>query len=172
MFFFSSRRRHTRCALVTGVQTCALPISAVSMRLGALEDVERSEGQDIALRVFVGQRSASVSTADMDASELTKLVARCVAMAREAPEDPYAGLAPETLLFRGPAPGFDLDDGSEANPEALRAAALAVENARPEEHTSELQSLMRSSCAVFCLKKKIERIDNKASQNRRGRAHT
>src|SRR3546814_4499411 len=30
MFFFSSRRRHTRCALVTGVQTCALPISAVA----------------------------------------------------------------------------------------------------------------------------------------------
>src|SRR3546814_9748743 len=29
MFFFSSRRRHTRCALVTGVQTCALPISYV-----------------------------------------------------------------------------------------------------------------------------------------------
>src|SRR3546814_6645861 len=28
MFFFSSRRRHTRCALVTGVQTCALPISS------------------------------------------------------------------------------------------------------------------------------------------------
>src|SRR3546814_13514355 len=28
LFFFSSRRRHTRCALVTGVQTCALPISA------------------------------------------------------------------------------------------------------------------------------------------------
>src|SRR3546814_5768016 len=29
MFFFSSRRRHTRCALVTGVQTCALPISLI-----------------------------------------------------------------------------------------------------------------------------------------------
>src|SRR3546814_8473803 len=28
VFFFSSRRRHTRCAVVTGVQTCALPISA------------------------------------------------------------------------------------------------------------------------------------------------
>src|SRR3546814_6401912 len=28
-FFFSSRRRHTRCALVTGVQTCALPISKI-----------------------------------------------------------------------------------------------------------------------------------------------
>src|SRR3546814_1167914 len=31
MFFFSSRRRHTRCALVTGVQTCALPISAARL---------------------------------------------------------------------------------------------------------------------------------------------
>src|SRR3546814_6505276 len=30
VFFFSSRRRHTRCALVTGVQTCALPISKLS----------------------------------------------------------------------------------------------------------------------------------------------
>src|SRR3546814_5752495 len=33
LFFFSSRRRHTRCALVTGVQTCALPISSVSALL-------------------------------------------------------------------------------------------------------------------------------------------
>src|SRR3546814_6374679 len=33
-FFFSSRRRHTRCALVTGVQTCALPISAAAERAG------------------------------------------------------------------------------------------------------------------------------------------
>src|SRR3546814_12318236 len=32
-FFFSSRRRHTRCALVTGVQTCALPISAAGTTL-------------------------------------------------------------------------------------------------------------------------------------------
>jgi len=103
--------------------------TSVSMRLGALEDVERSEGQDISLRVFVGRRSASVSTADMDAGELAKLVERCVAMAREAPEDPYSGLAPEDLLFRGTAPDFDLDDGSEADPQALRAAALAVEKA-------------------------------------------
>src|SRR3546814_1384973 len=34
VFFFSSRRRHTRCALVTGVQTCALPIC---LRLGGVE---------------------------------------------------------------------------------------------------------------------------------------
>ncbi|WP_447760835.1 TldD/PmbA family protein [Sphingopyxis panaciterrae] len=103
--------------------------TSVSMRLGALEDVERSEGQDISLRVFVGQRSASVSTADMDAGELAKLVERCVAMAREAPEDPYAGLAPQDRLFKGPVPDFDLDDGSDADPQALREAALAVEEA-------------------------------------------
>lgn len=103
--------------------------TSVSMRLGALEDVERSEGQEISLRVFVGQRSASVSTADMDPGELTKLVTRCVAMAQEAPEDPYAGLAPDELLFRGAIPDLDLDDGTEADPQALREAARAVEEA-------------------------------------------
>lgn len=101
--------------------------TSVSMRLGALEDVERSETQDISLRVFVGQRSASVSTADMDSGELQKLVERCVDMARQAPEDPYSGLAPEEMLFRGQAPDLELDDGSEADPQALRAAALAAE---------------------------------------------
>src|SRR3546814_9607938 len=40
MFFFSSSRRHTRCALVTGVQTCALPISLRSpQELRAFEDL-------------------------------------------------------------------------------------------------------------------------------------
>ena len=102
--------------------------TSVTMRLGALEDAERSEGQDISLRAFVGDRSASVSTADMDAGELAKLVERCVAMAREAPEDPYAGLAPEELLFKGPVPDLDLDDASEADPAALREVALAVED--------------------------------------------
>jgi PmbA protein len=103
--------------------------TSVSMRLGALEDVERSETQDISLRVFVGQRSASVSTADMDAGELQKLVERCVDMARQAPEDPYSGLAPEDRLFRGVAPDLDLDDGSEADPTAMREMALAAEDA-------------------------------------------
>src|SRR3546814_10174664 len=39
-FFFSSRRRHTRCALVTGVQTCALPISLapLTQRIAYLEE--------------------------------------------------------------------------------------------------------------------------------------
>src|SRR3546814_19392629 len=37
VFFFSSRRRHTRCALVTGVQTCALPISGLELPAGRAE---------------------------------------------------------------------------------------------------------------------------------------
>src|SRR3546814_3914352 len=41
-FFFSSRRRHTRCALVTGVQTCALPICFQS-ELGALLEIDTAE---------------------------------------------------------------------------------------------------------------------------------
>lgn len=107
---------------------CAAATS-VSMRLGKLEDVERSEGQEISLRAFVGQRSASVSTADMDKGALTQLVERCVAMAREAPEDEYAGLAPAELLLTGAIPQLDLDDGSEANPQHLREQALAAEAA-------------------------------------------
>src|SRR3546814_3045423 len=44
-FFFSSRRRHTRCALVTGVQTCALPISREAI-LAALDTPSpRSRGK-------------------------------------------------------------------------------------------------------------------------------
>ncbi|TAK17250.1 MAG: TldD/PmbA family protein, partial [Rhizorhabdus sp.] len=70
----------------------------ISIRLGALEDVERSEGEEIGLRLFVGSRSASVSSSDLSADALALLVERAVAMAREAPEDPYAGLAPEDRL--------------------------------------------------------------------------
>src|SRR3546814_6451673 len=50
-FFFSSRRRHTRCALVTGVQTCALPISAHNGFFGCrhfskANDFLKANGQD------------------------------------------------------------------------------------------------------------------------------
>src|SRR3546814_6563025 len=85
-FFFSSRRRHTSCALVTGVQTCALPIYNVTTALNRLA------------------ASGSMSSA---------------------------------------------------------SAACAKSRKRSEEHTSELQSLMRISYAVFCLKKK----KNKPSTN-------
>ena len=45
----------------------------VSVRLGKLEDVGRSESEELGLRVFVGQRSASVSTTDLSSDALTAL---------------------------------------------------------------------------------------------------
>jgi PmbA protein len=101
----------------------------VAVRLGALEDVERSEGEEIGLRVFVGNRSASVSASDMNPATMATLVDRCVAMAREAPEDPYAGLAPEDRLLRKRPPSLDLADKVEPGPEALRERALEAEDA-------------------------------------------
>ena len=101
----------------------------VSVRLGQLEDVERSEGEDIGLRVFVGSRSASVSASDLSADALAALVERAVAMAREAPEDPWAGLAPVERLLTGDTPQLESDDGSDPAPAALRERALAAEDA-------------------------------------------
>lgn len=101
----------------------------VQVRLGELEDVTRSEGEEIGLRLFVGTRSASVSSSDLSDEALAALVERAAAMAREAPEDPYAGLAPEEKLLRGPAPGLEADDGADPSPVALKARALAMEDA-------------------------------------------
>ncbi|WP_157216048.1 TldD/PmbA family protein [Flavisphingomonas formosensis] len=101
----------------------------VQVRLGALEDVERSEGEEIGLRLFVGRRSASVSSSDLSADALAALVERAVAMAREAPEDPWAGLAPEDRLLRGPSPDIDSDDGANPSPADLRARAEQAEEA-------------------------------------------
>lgn len=101
----------------------------VQVRLGALEDVGRSESGDLSLRVFVGQRSASVSTSNLDPAEMAALVERAVAMARAAPEDPYAGLAPAERLLRGTPPELDLDDHGEVSPDTLKARALAAEDA-------------------------------------------
>jgi PmbA protein len=101
----------------------------ISVRLGALEDVERSEGEEIGLRVFVGSRSASVSSSDLSDDALSALVERAVAMAREAPEDPWSGLAPEDRLLRGAAPDVDGDDHADPSPTQLRERAEAAEDA-------------------------------------------
>ena len=101
----------------------------VSVRLGALEDVGRSESAELGLRVFVGQRSASVSSSDLSEDALSALVERAVAMAREAPEDPHAGLAPQERLLHGEPPQLDLDDGGDVSPGELKQMALAAEDA-------------------------------------------
>ena len=102
---------------------------SVQVRLGRLEDVERSESEAVDLRVFVGQRSASIGSSDMSDEALDELAARAVAMARAAPEDQYAGLAPEDLLARGGFPALDLADAEEPSPKALRALAEVAEDA-------------------------------------------
>src|SRR3546814_2819353 len=118
-FFFSSRRRHTRCALVTGVQTCALPILA----------------------------SASEKTATGRTPRR-----RQVRMMRQA-------ISPRLAINRLSNMGFPMEFHSAAGPvgcafvEKGRQPMLAL-GRRSEEHTSELQSLMRISYAVLCLKKK------------------
>ncbi len=101
----------------------------VQVRLGALEDVVRSEGEDIGLRVFIGQRSATISSSSMNPNVLAKLVDRALDMAREAPEDQFAGLAPAELLAKGPFPDLQSDDGLDPDPQTLREAALACEDA-------------------------------------------
>lgn len=102
---------------------------SVSVRLGALEDVSRAEHEELGLRVFAGKRSASISATDLSAASLDALAERAVAMAREAPEDEWAGLAPADRLLKGDVPDLDLDDGALADPAALKARALDAEDA-------------------------------------------
>ncbi len=101
----------------------------VSVRLGKLEDIGRSEGEEVGIRVFIGQRSASVSSSDLSPRALAIAAERAVAMARLAPEDRWAGLAPADRLLTGAIPDLDIDDGGEPLAEALRDAALAAEDA-------------------------------------------
>jgi PmbA protein len=103
--------------------------SGVQVRLGEIDSVSRSEGEQIGLRLFVGQRSATVASSDLSQDALGMLVERCLAMAREAPEDPYTGLAPTELLQGGDLPVLDIYESHEPDPAALRARALEAESA-------------------------------------------
>src|SRR3546814_3515606 len=117
--FFSSRRRHTRCALVTGVQTCALPICGIQYRFA----VARAAGDPFAV-------------------------------------DEQRGLRLITFSHRVLLPSVSSPSSHPAPP--LRYAGS-------EEHTSELQSLMRMSYDVFCLKNK-QKTSNKSTTIIRPRA--
>ncbi len=101
----------------------------VQVRLGLLEEVSRSESEDIGLRVFAGQKSATISSSSMNPDILAGLITRAIDMAREAPDDPYAGLAPQNMLMTGDLPDIDSDDGEDPNPATLRQCALACEDA-------------------------------------------
>src|SRR5271154_2679239 len=82
---------------------------SVEVRDGAVEESQRSEGDDVGLRVLVGHKQAAVSTNDIKSNGLDALAERAVAMARVAPEDRFAGLADPALLARE-FPDLDLLD--------------------------------------------------------------
>jgi len=104
----------------------------VEVRDGRVEESERSEGDDVGLRVLVGQRQAVVSTNDVSGDGVARLAERAVAMARVAPEDKYVGLADSSLLARE-FPDLDLLDPDipsvselERRAQEAEAAGLAV----------------------------------------------
>ena len=92
----AARRAGADAADALAVRSVSL---AVEVREGAVEESERSEGDDVGLRVFVGRRQAVVSTNDIK-TDVAQLAERAVAMARAAPEDPFAGLADPARLAR------------------------------------------------------------------------
>ena len=101
---------------------------SVAQRMGAREKLESSEGRDLGLRVFVGQRQAFVSSTDFSPASLRTLASRAVDMARAVPEDPVCGIAPEELLATT-WPDLDLNDRKRPSARALLAMAAEAEDA-------------------------------------------
>jgi len=101
---------------------------SVEVRDGAVEESERSEGNDMGLRVLVGRRQAVVSTNDLNPDGIRTLAERAVAMAKAAPEDKFAGLADPALLARQ-FPDLDLLDRGLPEVGALENLARRAEAA-------------------------------------------
>ena len=118
----AARRAGADAADALAVRSVSL---AVEVREGAVEESERSEGDDVGLRAFVGRRQAVVSTNDVNA-DVAELADRAVAMAKAAPEDPFAGLADPARLARD-VPDLDLLDPD------LPTVALLEERAQRAE---------------------------------------
>jgi PmbA protein len=102
--------------------------SSVSYRLGRLEELERAESWDLGLRVFAGEKVAFVSSTDLSRDTLAELPGRALVMAKLAPDDKYACLAPADCLATS-WPALDLEDPDEPAAEILIERARAVEGA-------------------------------------------
>lgn len=100
----------------------------VEVRDGRVEETERSEGDDVGLRVLVGRRQAVVSTNDVSGDGVAKLAERAVAMARVAPDDKYVGLA-DPALHAHDFPDLDLLDRTPATTAELEQRAIEAEAA-------------------------------------------
>lgn len=100
---------------------------SVELRNGSVEESQRSEGDDLGLRVLVGRKQAVVSTSDIK-GDVAALAERAVAMARVAPDDPYAGLADPNSLAKN-FPDLDLLDPRLPSVEELETMARRAEEA-------------------------------------------
>ncbi|SHE78638.1 microcin-processing peptidase 1. Unknown type peptidase. MEROPS family U62 [Ruegeria intermedia] len=124
---------HARAAGADAVDTIVVDGASVSVEVrgGKLEHAERAESIDVGLRVFLGRRQAIVSGSDSRPEALQAMAERAVAMAREAPEDPFAGLAdPDQLARDWDGDALELFDPSPApSADALMQDALAAEAA-------------------------------------------
>ncbi|NEY90159.1 TldD/PmbA family protein [Tabrizicola oligotrophica] len=105
--------------------------TSIDIRGGALEQAERSEAVEIGLRVLIAGRQACVSASDTSLATIAALAERAVAMAREAPEDPTAGLAdPSQIARTWDLAGLELaDPAEEPSAAALERDARAAESA-------------------------------------------
>jgi PmbA protein len=97
-------------------------------RLGKTEKLERSESQDLGLRVLLGRQQAIVSSSDRSPKMLAELVERTLAMAKAVPEDPYCGLADPGEIAHD-WPPLDMLDAAEPSAEQLIERARACEEA-------------------------------------------
>ncbi|WP_339781029.1 TldD/PmbA family protein [uncultured Thalassospira sp.] len=103
---------------------------SVAQRLGKLEKLERSEGADLGLRVLIGKKQAVVSSSDTSDSALNELVERCVAMAKNALDDPFCGIAdPSELAKTFDIDGLELCEPGEVAQDKLISWAQACEEA-------------------------------------------
>ncbi len=135
----AARRAGATAADALAVEGTSL---SIDIRQGALEQAERSEGIEMGLRVLIGGRQACVSVSDISARTIVDVAERAVAMAREAPEDPYAGLAdPDQIARNWDLAALELTDpAAEPSAKALEqdartaeAAAMAVAGIRQVE---------------------------------------
>jgi PmbA protein len=101
---------------------------SIDVRDGSVEESQRSEGDNVGLRAFVGRRQAVVSTNDLSGQGADAIAERVVAMARAAPEDRFAGLADPQSLARD-LPDLDLLDAALPTVRDLEELARAAERA-------------------------------------------
>ena len=122
----------------------------IDLRAGALEKAERAEGTDIGLRVLIAGRQACVSASDTSPATILAIAERAVAMAREAPEDPYVGLASAEQITRA----WDL-------------AALDLTDSTPEPSAATLEDTARRAEAAAMASTGITQVEASASYWRR-----